>query len=109
MTRKIHYVLALLLQVTVSVVVANAQLVADAPNQSAYTEKLSITTQMFLDEMAGNINYDQEPGWSVKLSDQPRLLREVERRYAAPEVIDGEAINEYGLLSNEISLTSSGT
>ncbi len=91
MTRKIHYVLALLLQVTVSVVVANAQLVADAPNQSAYTEKLSITTQMFLDEMAGNINYDQEPGWSVKLSGQPLLLREVERRYAAPEVIDGEA------------------
>lgn len=62
MTGKIHYVLALLLQVTVSVVVANAQFVADAPNQSAYTEKLSITTQMFLDEMAGNINYDQNPG-----------------------------------------------
>lgn len=85
MTRRIHFLLSLLL-VTVCAAVMSAQSLNLTP-----CEKLSITTQMFLDELAGEINVEKASGWSVNMPGQPRLLREVERSYAAPEVIGGKA------------------
>ena len=85
MRKKVHYLLMLLLSVTVFAAVVKAQ-----STVTAHPEKMSITTQMFLDEMAGEINFDQTPARNVELPGQPRLLREVERRYVAPEMIDGK-------------------
>lgn len=86
MTRRYLCLVALLLQVTVCAAVMSAQTAT-----MSHPEKLSITTQMFLDEMAGNINFDNAPSERLNLPGQPQSLREVERRYAAPEFIDGKA------------------
>ncbi len=58
--------------------------------QNEHPEKLSITTQMFLYEMAGETDYERAPVREFTQTGQPRLLKEVERRYAAPEMIDGK-------------------
>ena len=84
MTRRNFLLLSML--VTVCVAVMSAQSL-----NMTHPEKLSITTQMFLDEMSGELNVENVPGWSLNMPGQPRLLREVERRYAAPEVIGGKA------------------
>ena len=85
MTKKVRYLLLLLLQVTVCTGVMKAQ-----PAVAAHPEKLSITTQMFLDEMAGKISFDNAPAGIFTQPGQPRLIKEVERRYAAPEMIGGK-------------------
>lgn len=86
MTRRNLCLVALLLQVTVCAAVMSAQTAT-----MSHPEKLSISTQMFLDEMSGNINFDNAPSERLNQPGQPQSLREVERRYAAPEFIDGKA------------------
>jgi hypothetical protein len=77
---------ALLLLVTVCATVMSAQTAT-----MTHPEKMSISTQMFLDEMAGNLTFDNAPSGRLNMPGQPQLLQEVERRYAAPEFIDGKA------------------
>ena len=50
--------------------------------------KLSISTQMFLDELQGDLNYDNPT--RLNAPGQPRLLKAVERPYVSPDTIDGE-------------------
>lgn len=53
-------------------------------------EKLSITTQMFLDEMEGNIGFEDMNDQRFNMPGQVQLFKPVERRYASPETIDGK-------------------
>ena len=56
--------------------------------QHEHPEKLSITTQMFLDEMAGSISQVEAP--ALRTGAQG-LLPATGRTFAAPEMIDGKA------------------
>ena len=56
-----------------------------------YINKMSITTQMFLDEMAGRLSFDEEstvPKLNVPGTNAPMLRSE--RPIASPDTIDGE-------------------
>ena len=77
--------MALLLLITVCFTVASAQTAT-----MTHPEKLSISTQMFLDELDGKINFDNTSNERLYMPGQSRLLKPVERRYAAPEMIDGK-------------------
>ena len=60
-------------------------------SQIANVEKMSMSTQMFLDEMAGKISFD-EPASLIK-SGQPDLIpvrKTVSRPIATPDTIDGK-------------------
>lgn len=61
------------------------------PDTKQLDSKLSISTQMFLDEWNGDISYEPiaEPRFTAPGS--PRMLGPVERPYVAPVTIDGEA------------------
>ena len=53
--------------------------------------KLSISTQMFLDELQGNLSFDQAPVTRLNAPGQPQqLLKTVERPYVTPDTIDGK-------------------
>ena len=70
---------------------ACGMMVAAMPgNTTPVIEKLSITTQMFLDEMQGNISFDETRAHAFNMPGRVRLLQPVERRYASPETIDGK-------------------
>ena len=85
MEKRARHLLLLLPVVALWAVVAVAQTAAVGQE---HREKLSITTQMFLDEMAGDISFAENA--DLKLGSQG-MLPEPARRYAAPEVIDGKA------------------
>ncbi len=85
MTRRNLCSVALLLLITVCFTVASAQTAT-----MTHPEKLSISTQMFLDELDGKINFDNTSDERLYMPGQSRLLKPVERRYAAPEMIDGK-------------------
>ena len=52
--------------------------------------KLSISTQMFLDELQGNLSFDKEPVTRMNVPGQPLMLKAVERPYVTPDTIDGK-------------------
>ena len=52
--------------------------------------KLSITTQMFLDEMQGDLSFDNIPAMRMNAQGQAAMLKPVERPYVAPDTIDGK-------------------
>ena len=52
--------------------------------------KLSISTQMFLDELQGDLNFDEPSPTRLGIPGQPRLLMAVERPYVTPDTIDGK-------------------
>ncbi len=52
--------------------------------------KLSISTQMFLDELQGNLSFDNEPVTRMNVPGQPLMLKAVERPYVTPDTIDGK-------------------
>lgn len=52
--------------------------------------KLSITTQMFLDEMQGDLSFDNTPAMRMNAQGQAAMLKPVERPYVAPDTIDGK-------------------
>lgn len=83
MTRRNLFLVALLLQLTVCTAMLSAQTAT-----MSHPEKLSITTQMFLDEMAGNISFNEAADRQL---DSDGLLAEPVRMYAAPEMINGKA------------------
>ena len=85
MEKRARHLLLLLPVVALCAVVAVAQTAAVGQE---HREKLSITTQMFLDEMAGDISFAENA--DLRLGSQGMLPAPV-RRYAAPEVIDGKA------------------
>ena len=82
MTRRNLFLLALLLQVTMCAAMLSAQTVT-----ISHPEKMSISTQMFLDEMAGNISFNA----TAEPQDFAALLPEPVRPFAEPEVIGGKA------------------
>ena len=53
--------------------------------------KLSISTQMFLDELQGELSFDDALNTRQSLPGWPRLLGPVERPYVAPDTVDGRA------------------
>ena len=85
MKKRARHLLLLLPVVALWAVVAVAQTAAVGQE---HREKLSITTQMFLDEMSGDISIAGNP--DLRLGSRG-MLPEPARRYAAPEVIDGKA------------------
>lgn len=85
MEKRARHLLLLLPVVALWAVVAVAQTAAVGQE---HREKLSITTQMFLDEMAGDISLAENADLR---SGSRGMLPEPARRYAAPEVIDGKA------------------
>lgn len=85
MKKRARHLLLLLPVVALWAVVAVAQ---TATVGQEHREKLSITTQMFLDEMAGDISFAENADLR---SGSRGMLPEPVRRYAAPEVIDGKA------------------
>lgn len=85
MEKRARHLLLLLPVVALWAVVAVAQTAAVGQE---HREKLSITTQMFLDEMAGDISFAENADLR---SGSRGMLPEPVRRYAAPEVIDGKA------------------
>lgn len=85
MKKRARHLLLLLPVVALWAVVAVAQTAAVGQE---HREKLSITTQMFLDEMAGDISFAENADLR---SGSRGMLPEPVRRYAAPEVIDGKA------------------
>ena len=85
MEKRARHLLLLLPVVALWAVVAVAQTAAVGQE---HREKLSITTQMFLDEMAGDISFAENADLR---SGSHGMLPEPVRRYAAPEVIDGKA------------------
>ena len=85
MEKRARHLLLLLPVVALWAVVAVAQTAAVGQE---HREKLSITTQMFLDEMAGDISFAENADLR---SGSRGMLPEPARRYAAPEVIDGKA------------------
>ena len=85
MEKRARHLLLLLPVVALWAVVAVAQTAAVGQE---HREKLSITTQMFLDEMAGDISFAENADLR---SGSQGMLPEPVRRYAAPEVIDGKA------------------
>ena len=85
MEKRARHLLLLLPVVALWAVVAVAQTAAVGQE---HREKLSITTQMFLDEMSGDISFAENA--DLKLGSRG-MLPEPTRRYAAPEVIDGKA------------------
>ena len=64
-------------------------LTASAQERMQYSDKLSISTRMFLDEMAGDASESVSPVLNTGRQHHPRLLGEVERHIASPEFIDG--------------------
>lgn len=74
--------LSLLLSTVLTTVAATGKTAAD-------DNKLSISTQMFLDELKGEMVFDTTPASRLSLPGQPRLLKAVERPYVAPDTIDG--------------------
>lgn len=85
MEKRARHLLLLLPVVALWAVVAVAQTAAVGQE---HREKLSITTQMFLDEMSGDISFAENADLR---SGSRGMLPEPARRYAAPEVIDGKA------------------
>lgn len=85
MEKRARHLLLLLPVVALCAVVAVAQTAAVGQE---HREKLSITTQMFLDEMAGDISFAENA--DLRLGSRG-MLPEPARRYASPEVIDGKA------------------
>ena len=85
MEKRARHLLLLLSDVALWAVVAVAQTAAVGQE---HREKLSITTQMFLDEMAGDISFAENA--DLRLGSWG-MLPAPARRYAAPEVIDGKA------------------
>ena len=85
MKKRARHLLLLLPVVALWAVVAVAQTAAVGQE---HREKLSITTQMFLDEMSGDISIAGNA--DLRLGSRG-MLPEPARRYAAPEVIDGKA------------------
>lgn len=55
-----------------------------------HVEKMSITTQLFLDEMEEGSIYDETPDIKAIRLDVPELLKPVTRPYASPDTIDGK-------------------
>lgn len=85
MKKRARHLLLLLPVVALWAVVAVAQTAAVGQE---HREKLSITTQMFLDEMSGDISFAENADLR---SGSRGMLPEPARRYAASEVIDGKA------------------
>jgi subtilisin family serine protease len=85
MEKRARHLLLLLPVVALWAVAAVAQTAAVGPQ---HREKLSITTQMFLDEMAGDISCTGNADFRVG---SQGLLPEPARKFASPEVIDGKA------------------
>ena len=85
MKKRARHLLLLLPVVALWAVVAVAQTAAVGQE---HREKLSITTQMFLDEMAGDISFAENADLR---SGSRGTLPEPARRYASPEVIDDKA------------------
>ena len=56
----------------------------------ADNNKLSISTQMFLEEFQGDLDFDATPATRVNAPGQPRLLKAVDRPYVSPDTIDGK-------------------
>ena len=52
--------------------------------------KLSISTQMFLDELQGDLSFDEPSPTRLNVPGQPLSLRPVERPYVSPDTIDGK-------------------
>ena len=52
--------------------------------------KLSISTQMFPDELQGNLSFDNEPVTRMSVPGQPLMLKAVERPYVTPDTIGGK-------------------
>ena len=83
--------LLLLLAVAASATVMSAQLAEDGSQERKHVENMSMTTQLFLDEMEQGSSVDEAPDLRMNMPGMPELLKPVQRQYAAPEMIDGKA------------------
>ena len=54
-----------------------------------FNNKLSISTQMFLEELQGDLDDDNTPINRLNASGHPRLIKDVERSYVSPDTING--------------------
>ena len=79
-----------LLTVAAWTTVMSAQLTVEAPQERNHVEKMSITTQMFLDDLEQGEFNDEIPDQTRTMPGMPELLKPVERHYAAPDTIDGK-------------------
>ncbi|MBR5726726.1 MAG: S8 family serine peptidase [Muribaculaceae bacterium] len=89
---------------TLALLLAIAWTAGTAKPDAAMNErnKLSISTQMFLDELQGDLNFDEIPDTRLDLPGQPRFLKAVERPYVSPDTIDGKAyISAFVYVTND--------
>ena len=81
--------LLVLLTVAAWTTVMSAQSAMEIPQERSHVEKMSITTQMFLDEVEQGEFFDETPELRRSMPGMPELLKPVARQYAAPDTIDG--------------------
>ena len=79
-----------LLTVAAWTTVMSAQLTVETPQERNHVEKMSITTQMFLDDLEQGEFNEEIPDLKRTMPGMPELLKPVERHYAAPDTIDGK-------------------
>lgn len=56
-----------------------------------FNHKLSISTQMFLDELQDDLTYDNTSCYRLNSPGQPQMLAAVDRPYVLPDTINGKA------------------
>lgn len=83
--------LPLLLVAAAWTTMMSAQATLASPLQRAHVEKMSITTQMFLDEMEQGFSCDEAPDMRMNMPGIPEWIKPQGRLYATPSVIDGKA------------------
>ena len=82
--------LLLLLAATACAAVMTAQTAMGLHQERANVEKMSITTQMFLDELEQSNGNFETPDLRMNWPGQSQLLTPMGRLYATPDTIDGE-------------------
>ena len=58
--------------------------------QRANVEKMSISTQMFLDQMEGKANFDEAPGKKLSTKGEQIMQDKFDRPFSHPDTIDGK-------------------
>ena len=67
--------------------------------------KFSISTQMFLDELRGDLNFDNPSVARLGAPGQPLALKVVERPYVTPDTIDGRLyISSFVYVTGEVAI-----
>ncbi len=90
MMKNLKTQLLLLLAATACAAVMTAQTAMGLHQERANVEKMSITTQMFLDELEQSNGNFETPDLRMNWPGQSQLLTPMGRLYATPDTIDGE-------------------